>query len=102
MDDAHLASLTTPSRLPLERRRFLFMSSCAAGFAAAAGPVNAQVITTSAEGLNAGEVKVPSLGVDIPAYRAHPAQGGPFPTVVVIQEIFGVHEHIKEIGRAHV
>jgi carboxymethylenebutenolidase len=35
----------------------------------------------------------------IPAYRAMPAQGGPFPTVLVIQEIFGVHEHIKDICR---
>ncbi len=99
MDDMHIRSLTTPSRLPVERRQFLFMTSCAAGYAAAAGPVGAQVITTSAEGLTAGEVKVASLGVDIPAYRAHPANGGPFPTIVVIQEIFGVHEHIKDICR---
>jgi carboxymethylenebutenolidase len=99
MDDAHATSLTANTHTPVERRQFLFMTSCAAGFAAAAGPVNAQVITTSAEGLTAGEVKVPSLGVDIPAYRAFPAQGGPFPTVVVIQEIFGVHEHIKDVVR---
>ena len=99
MDDAHIKSLTTPSHTPVERRQFLFMTSCAVGYAAAAGPVSAQVITTSAEGLTAGEVKVASLGVDIPAYRAHPATGGPFPTVIVIQEIFGVHEHIKDIVR---
>ena len=99
MDDAQIKSLTTPSHAPVERRQFLFMSSCAVGYAAAAGPVSAQVITTSAEGLTAGEVKVASLGVDIPAYRAHPAVGGPFPTVVVIQEIFGVHEHIKDVVR---
>ena len=99
MDDAHIKSLTTPSRAPVERRQFLFMTSCAAGYAAAAGPVSAQVISTPADGLTAGEVKVASLGVDIPAYRAHPANGGPFPTVIVVQEIFGVHEHIKDICR---
>ncbi len=99
MDDAHIKSLATPSHGPVERRQFLFMSSCAVGYAAAAGPVNAQAISTSAEGLTAGEVKVASLGVDIPAYRAHPAQGGPFPTVIVVQVIFGVHEHIKDVVR---
>ena len=56
MDDAHIKSLTTPSHTPVERRQFLFMSSCAVGYAAAAGPVSAQVIATSAEGLTAGEV----------------------------------------------
>jgi carboxymethylenebutenolidase len=35
----------------------------------------------------------------MPAYQAYPATGGPFPTVVVIQEIFGVHEHIKDVCR---
>jgi carboxymethylenebutenolidase len=99
MDDAHIKSLATPSHTPVVRRQFLFMSSCAVGYAAAAGPVSAQVIATSSEGLTAGEVKVASLGVDIPAYRAHPATGGPFPTVIVVQEIFGVHEHIKDVVR---
>jgi carboxymethylenebutenolidase len=99
MEDAQIKSLTAPSHAPVERRQFLFMSSCAVGYAAAAGPVSAQVITTSADGLTAGEVKVASLGVDIPAYRAHPAAGGPFPTVIVVQEIFGVHEHIKDVVR---
>jgi carboxymethylenebutenolidase len=47
----------------------------------------------------AGEVKLPSLGVDIPAYRAMPATGGPFPVMLVVQEIFGVHEHIKDVCR---
>ena len=99
MDVLHARSLTTPSHVPVERRQFLFMTSCAAGFAAAAGPVNAQVIKASTEGLVAGEVKVPSDGVDVPAYRAYPATGGPFPTILVVQEVFGVHEHIKDICR---
>ena len=62
-------------------------------------PVWAQTITTSAEGLTAGEVKIPAGDAEIPAYRAMPAGGGPFPTVVVVHEIFGVHEHIKDVCR---
>src|SRR5262249_32291430 len=57
------------------------------------------VITTDAAGLEAGEVKIPVADGQLPAYRAMPASGGPFPTVLVIQEIFGVHEHIKDVCR---
>ena len=89
---------TNMSGADTARRAFL-KSTLAAGFALAVQPVSAQPITTSAEGLVAGEVKVPSLGVDIPAYRAMPAGDGPFPTMLVIQEIFGVHEHIKDVCR---
>src|SRR6185436_2242544 len=42
-------------------------------------------------------VKIPVKDGEIPAYRAMPASGGPFPVVLVVQEIFGVHEHIKDI-----
>jgi carboxymethylenebutenolidase len=83
---------------PQGRRGFL-KTSLGAGFALAVQPVSAQTITTPADGLVAGEVKVPSLGVEIPAYRAMPATSGPFPTMLVIQEIFGVHEHIKDVCR---
>src|SRR5215467_14729117 len=90
------------SLLPLtdfSRRGFL-TTSLIAGFTLATGPVNAQsVITTDTNGLTAGEVKVPAPDGQIPAYRAMPATGGPFPTVLVVQEIFGVHEHIKDICR---
>ena len=80
-------------------RRMILMAGLGAGFALAADPVMAQVITTPADGLVAGEVKVPTSDGDIPAYRAMPEGGGPFPTIVVIEEIFGVHEHIKDICR---
>jgi len=81
-------------------RRDVLMTSLAVGFAAAAGPVAADtVITTGSEGLTAGEVKIPTADVEIPAYRAMPAKGGPFPVVLVVQEIFGVHEHIKDVCR---
>ncbi len=84
---------------PDTARRAFLKTTLAAGFALAVQPVSAQTVTTSTDGLVAGEVKVPSLGVDIPAYRAMPAGVGPFPTMLVIQEIFGVHEHIKDVCR---
>ena len=83
---------------PLSRRA-LVKASLSVGFCAAISPVWAQTITTSAEGLVAGEVKVPAGGVDVPAYRAMPEGAGPFPTLVVVHEIFGVHEHIKDVCR---
>ena len=64
-----------------------------------ARPVSAEAIHTDATGLEAGEVKVPVKDGTIPAYRAMPDKGGPFPTVLVIQEVFGVHEHIKDLCR---
>ncbi len=75
------------------------MTSLATGFALASTPLMAQAITTSTRGLVAGEVSVPVKGGHIPAYRAMPAKPGKHPTIVVIQEIFGVHEHIKDICR---
>jgi carboxymethylenebutenolidase len=81
-------------------RREMMMTALAVGFAAAVQPVRADtVITTSAEGLTAGEVTIPVADGEIPAYRAMPAKGGPFPVVLVVQEIFGVHEHIKDVCR---
>jgi carboxymethylenebutenolidase len=81
-------------------RREMMMTTLAVGFAAAALPVSADtVITTSADGLTATEVKIPVADGEIPAYRAMPAQGGAFPVVLVVQEIFGVHEHIKDVCR---
>src|SRR6202047_1401830 len=75
------------------------MTSLATGFALSVQPVSAQTVTTDTNGLDAGEVKVPVADGSMPAYRAMPAQGGPFPTVLVVQEVFGVHEHIKDLCR---
>ena len=80
-------------------RRGFVMTSLITGFALSMQPVSAETITTDTNGLEAGEVKVPVADGSIPAYRAMPAQGGPFPTVLVVQEVFGVHEHIKDICR---
>lgn len=81
-------------------RRDFVMTSLATGFAAAVQPVAASTqVTTDAKGLTAGEVKIPVKDGQIPAYRAMPAGGRNLPTVLVVQEIFGVHEHIKDICR---
>jgi carboxymethylenebutenolidase len=83
----------------LTRREFV-VTSLAAGFATAVLPVAAQTtVTTSSDGLEAGEVQLPVDGGTMPAYRAMPASGGTFPVVLVVQEIFGVHEHIKDVCR---
>jgi carboxymethylenebutenolidase len=81
-------------------RREFVMTTLATGFAAAVQPVAAQTqITTDTTGLVAGEVKIPAKGGDMAAYRAMPANGKNLPTVLVVQEIFGVHEHIKDVAR---
>jgi len=83
----------------ITRRNFIITSTLAAGFALAIQPTFAQVITTDTQGLVAGEVKIPVPDGLIPAYRAMPATGDNFPVVLVVQEIFGVHEHIQDICR---
>ncbi|GEL40376.1 carboxymethylenebutenolidase [Methylorubrum extorquens] len=95
--DADLRSLAAQTTLS---RRTVIATSLATGFALAVQPVAAQTtITTDTNGLIAGEVKIPTQDGEIPAYRAMPAEGGPFPTILVVQEIFGVHEHIKDVCR---
>ena len=84
---------------PTLTRRQILVTSLAAGFALAVQPVSAETITTDTEGLTAGEVRVPVADGEIPAYRALPAKGNKFPIVLVVQEIFGVHEHIRDICR---
>lgn len=80
-------------------RRAFHATTLATGFALAVQPISADTITTDTKGLEAGEVKIPVGKDEIPGYRAMPAEGGPFPVVLVVQEIFGVHEHIKDLCR---
>jgi len=82
----------------LTRREFV-TTTLSAGLALAGIPLFAQTITTDSEGLVAADVKIPAGEGEIPAYRAMPATGGSFPVVLVVHEIFGVHEHIKDICR---
>ena len=94
-----ISSLTPPT-LDVTRRDFL-VTSIIAGFALAVQPVQAQTqIITDTKGLVAGEIKIPAAdGVMVPAYRARPDKKGRFPVALVVQEIFGVHEHIQDMCR---
>jgi len=62
-------------------------------------PIASTTITTDTQGLVAGEVKIQTMTGAVPAYRAAPDKGGKLPLVLVVQEIFGVHEHIKDVCR---
>ncbi|WP_375464495.1 dienelactone hydrolase family protein [uncultured Methylobacterium sp.] len=92
---AGLDGLITP---PLSRRGFV-MTSLISGMTLAVTPVEAQVIHTDSAGIEAGEVKIPAADGPMPGYRAVPEGAGPFPLVLVIEEIFGVHEYIKDVCR---
>ncbi|HEY0105004.1 MAG TPA: dienelactone hydrolase family protein, partial [Rhizomicrobium sp.] len=79
--------------------RRTFVTTLVAGFALAAGPVRADAIVTDASGLDAGEVSIPVADGTIPAYRARPANRAHAAVVLVVHEIFGVHEHIRDLCR---
>ena len=81
-------------------RREFVMTTLATGFAAACTPIASQTrVATDDGGIMAGEVKIRTKDGEMPAYRAMPANGRNLPTVLVVQEIFGVHEHIKDVAR---
>jgi carboxymethylenebutenolidase len=89
----------TPLSDGLDRRHFL-KTAMGAGFAAAVLPVVAQnVVKTDAAGLAAGEVTLNIKGKKVPVYRAQPEGKSNLPVVLVVSEIFGVHEHIADIAR---
>lgn len=94
----HPDALRFASKIKWNRREFV-TSLLASGFALAVQPLSAQTITTDSKGLTSGEVKIPGKGGALPAYRAMPDKGGPFPVILVVPEVFGVHEHIKDICR---
>ena len=87
----------TPSR-DFSRRGFM-QTAVGSGFAAAVLPVTAQTVKTDTEGLTAGEITIPVGDFRMPAYRAAPAGKTGLPVVLVISEIFGVHEHIADVAR---
>lgn len=80
---------------PFSRRGFV-MTSLMTGLTLATTSVEAQVITTDAAGIEAGEVAIPTVDGPMPGYRAVSQGEGPFPIVLVIEEIFGVHNYIKD------
>jgi carboxymethylenebutenolidase len=82
----------------LNRRAFL-MTTLITGFTAAVARAETAPIHTDASGLDADEVQIPVADGHLPAYFAKPQGAGPFPTILVIEEIFGVHEYIKDVCR---
>jgi len=82
----------------LSRRAFA-ATGLVAGFALAGGPVSADAIVTDSNGLDVGEVSIPVSDGVIPGYRARPKGIANAPAIVVVQEVFGVHEHIRDICR---
>jgi len=90
-------SLCPPLRL--DRRSFV-AGALASGFALAAGPVRADtVIHTDDAGLDAGVIQIPSGKDILPGYRAMPSGRQGAPVILVVQEIFGVHEYIRDVCR---
>ena len=94
-------SLLTKTSLSdgVDRRDFLKVA-LGTGFAAAALPVVAQnVIKTDTAGLTAGTITLTVDGVQVPVYRAQPEGKTNLPVILVVSEIFGVHEHIADVAR---
>jgi carboxymethylenebutenolidase len=83
---------------PLARRGML-MTGLISGFTLATQRVEAQAIHTDEAGLEAGETQIPTKDGNLPAYFAKPAHKGSFPVILVNEEIFGVHEYIKDVCR---
>ncbi|HEY0184590.1 MAG TPA: dienelactone hydrolase family protein [Rhodopila sp.] len=83
---------------PLARRGML-MTGLISGFTLATQRVEAQAIHTDSTGIEAGEVQIPTDKGDLPAYYAKPSHKGTVPVILVNEEIFGVHEYIKDVCR---
>jgi carboxymethylenebutenolidase len=98
-EDCESLIAKTPLSGKLERRDFL-KTALGTGFAAAVMPVAAQsVIHTDTAGLTAGQVVITIKGQKVPAYRAQPQGQTNLPVILVVSEIFGVHEHIADVVR---
>lgn len=83
---------------PITRRAFA-ATGLVAGFTLATGPLNAAAIITDSKGLDASEVSIPVSDGKIPGYRAKPSGKTSLPIILVVQEVFGEHEHIRDICR---
>jgi carboxymethylenebutenolidase len=92
--------MTSQNFSPVASRRQVLVHTLSSGFALAVTPVAASALTTSSDGLTAGEIQISTSAGDIPGYRALPLKPkGKLPVVLVVHEIFGVHEHIKDVCR---
>ncbi len=96
--DPHYQSLNP---LTVRSRRDFLVTTAVAGMALSAGPIQAQqLIVTPADGLDTGDLKIPGKDqASLPLYFAAPKKAGKYATVLVIPEIWGAHEHIKDVAR---
>lgn len=95
-------SLVGSSQTPIERRDFIKTAvgmGVGFGFATAVLPVSAQTIKTDTKGLTDKTFKLNVNGQDVPVYMAKPAGKSNLPVVLVVSEIFGLHEHIADVAR---
>jgi carboxymethylenebutenolidase len=90
--------MAKPNQHSLTRRDFV-LSLLTTGFALSVRPVSAHTISTDSNELVTEEIKINVTDGDIPAYLAYPINGNQFPVILVVHEIFGVHEHIKDVCR---
>src|SRR5262249_21427699 len=88
------------AHVELSRREALAALAAAGGYALSAEPVLSQVIQTDTTGLVAGTVNVAGAdGTPIPVYEAYPDKAGDYPVVLVISEVWGLHEWVRDITR---
>jgi carboxymethylenebutenolidase len=86
--------------IPTTSRRQVLVHTLSTGFALAVTPISASALSTDSDGLQAGEIKIQTSTGDIPGYRALPLKPkGKLPVILVVHEIFGVDEHIKDVCR---
>ena len=83
----------------LRRDCLTSLAAAAMGYTLAAGPVRAGVIKTGTEGLSAGAATISVSGAEMPAYYARPTGAAKPPVILVAMEVFGLHEHIKDVTR---
>ena len=94
------ALLDVHADAPAPNRRMALQAALGMGYAMAAAPIMAQTaIKTPADGLEAGEITLSIGGTQVPVYRAQPAGQKNLPVVLVVSEIFGVHEYIADVTR---
>jgi len=96
--DQDVKGILEPERA-FDRRDFLTTALGASAALAASAPVSAQEINTDAQGLEAGDVTIKVADGTLPAYRAMPSTGGPFATILVAPEVFGLNHYMKDVCR---
>ncbi len=84
---------------PLSMTRRMALGAMGVGFALSMRPVDAATIITDTKGIVAGDVKIKVADGESPGYYARPEGKGPFPGVLIVSEIFGLHEHIRDLCR---